>query len=493
MEEKEEDQLTLTIGDFINDPSSINSENFSKLLELLDSNLEKGIHYFVPFLKLCPKLLKLYIEKDLDEKEEEKFYQILENLKECSFINREYLNPIYEYFSDILYNVKEIKQNDQKLLKFSKMQKLWKAFYNTDIEKIDVFSSSICFYGGHLNLIPKYDFNIKNNEFELISPITITIIFHPSSIQRELNYNYLNLITIKGYEGGKIEKEMYKNQKNVDISKDLSKELSLKVKMTKDSIKISLREEKIREIKPPKIIRKLSILENFYGEITKIKIHHNKDLIYSSSELQFKKTHTIKQKGGDKKIFDLEYIKCQKNYSNYTDEDFHLFEYFGGLKPLIPFVSLIKGIYTNNNVQKIGDIGKNEYLRNFIQDIFYVLNQYCKELNSKNMNSINDNYITFNENRKNEFKNNLLFFLYLLFQIDSKLIPQNIIYFENNKIKTYLSEGFNEINTFLKNYNLKYIIDLFIGIYNKEPNENETNDKDIGKEKEKAKHKKKIN
>ena len=65
------------------------------------------------------------------------------------------------------------------------------------------------------------------------------------------------------------------------------------------------------------------------------------------------------------------------------------------------------------------------------------------------MNSINDNYITFNENRKNEFKNNLLFFLYLLFQIDSKLIPQNIIYFENNKIKNYLQEGFDEIKLFI--------------------------------------------
>ena len=185
MEEKEENKTTLSLEDFVQDPSLINSENFLKLIDLLFDNIENKSHYLIPFLELCPKLIKLYIEKDLGQEREDKFYKILKHLMENSFINRDYLNPIYEYFSDILYNAKEIKENDPKLLKFSKMQKLWKTFYDKENVKEVGLSSSICFNGGSVNLTPIYYYNTFedavqkniNNQYDLMSDISINIIF----------------------------------------------------------------------------------------------------------------------------------------------------------------------------------------------------------------------------------------------------------------------------------------------------------------------------
>ena len=58
-------------------------------------------------------------------------------------------------------------------------------------------------------------------------------------------------------------------------------------------------------------------------------------------------------------IFNVKYINYySKNLINYLDNEFNIFEYLGGLKPLIPFVSLINGIYEKNNIAEIGGIKK---------------------------------------------------------------------------------------------------------------------------------------
>ena len=116
-------------------------------------------------------------------------------------------------------------------------------------------------------------------------------------------------------------------------------------------------------------IEKIYLLKDFYGKINLI----NDDFIF------------LKKKGyffnNDINInFKLEYSdNCRNNYINYFNNEFSIFEYFDELKPLIPFVSLINGIYESGNITSIGNINKNALLQGFIQDIFYVLGQFCGE------------------------------------------------------------------------------------------------------------------
>ena len=108
---------------------------------------------------------------------------------------------------------------------------------------------------------------------------------------------------------------------------------------------------------------------------------------------------------------------------NYLYKEFNIFEYFGGLKPLIPFVSLINEIYENNNITSIGKIDKIKYLQQFISDIFSVLNQYY-DYNKETNKKIND---TTNDKSKDikKLEKNTIFFLSLL--CNSDIIPKYVI------------------------------------------------------------------
>ena len=104
--------------DFINDPYIINNQpSLESFISQLIKQLKLGNNIIIPFLDLCPTLIKLYIDSNLDEEKNLKYIEIFKLLKINSFINREYLYPIYEYFSDIYYNMNKIKENDDKLKK----------------------------------------------------------------------------------------------------------------------------------------------------------------------------------------------------------------------------------------------------------------------------------------------------------------------------------------------------------------------------------------
>ena len=175
---KNEDDLKINdhnLKYFIDNSLEIKSENLKTLLELIQLNMDNGYFYLIGFLNIDQNLIELYIKSELDEKEGE-YYKIFEELKKHVFINRNCLNPIYEYFSDILYNIdnnyNEIKE---KFLKFPKVQRLWKLFYDTpkfSKENIILPSFSIFFNEGNLTLIPSkrnYEEDIFNNlEIQII-------------------------------------------------------------------------------------------------------------------------------------------------------------------------------------------------------------------------------------------------------------------------------------------------------------------------------------
>ena len=141
---------------FFNEPKIINNkQHLISLIEELIIQLQLGNNILIPFLDIFPNLIKSYINSDLDEGPELKYIKVFNLLKINSFINRENLYPIYEYFSDIYYDMKIIKDNDNRLTKFNKVFELWKIFYNFDIkqEEIKNFNkSSICLLGGGLQV-----------------------------------------------------------------------------------------------------------------------------------------------------------------------------------------------------------------------------------------------------------------------------------------------------------------------------------------------------
>ena len=107
-------------------------------IEELSFILKTGKNIIIPFLELCPILIKSYIESDLDEEKGEselKYVKIFELLKYNSFISREYLYPIYEYFGHIFYLMDIIEDSDKRLNKFKKIMELWNIFYNYSPEK----------------------------------------------------------------------------------------------------------------------------------------------------------------------------------------------------------------------------------------------------------------------------------------------------------------------------------------------------------------------
>ena len=445
-----------SLQNFIDNPSEINKDNLKDLLNLINKDIQNKIYYFIPFLKI-PNLIKLYIESDLDEVEEkEEYYKIFEELKKHVFINRNCLSPIYEYFSDILYNIKNIQKIDKKFLK---VHRLWKIFYNNNIKE-NKEHSSFCFNGGYLKLVPlnKYFENyLKDNEDEKYI-LTISINFNKYLIKEEINECLkIIFIKIKDVENF-IEVNPENNIKGCDIKK-------IEIKIFENNINIYFDEKYCYKLEKENIklenIERIYLLNDFYGEIDQIVISIDLQKTFSSQNINKQIYKPFGESEEKNKIFKIQCSnRCRKNLINYLDKDFNILEYFGGLKPLIPFVSLINEIY-DNQITLYNREDKNRYLQEFISDIFSVLNQYnCNLKNHQIINEIKgENIINENDNsiHDNELEKIIIFFLYLLFH--SEIIPkENILNIirdledkKNDKVMN-IGDEINNNNNGVKNF-----------------------------------------
>ena len=183
--EKENDTIKI-LQKYISDPNIIYSQNNLILfIDELKKQLQLGNNILIPFLDLCPTLIKAYIESELDEEGKDlKYIEIFELLKINSFISREYLFPVYDYFSDIFYVMNEIEENDNKLKKFNKVFELWKILYYFDMDKMSDFDlSSYCFNGGDLKIVFNNKFILDNNSFEIEIDPAATANMHTGELQ----------------------------------------------------------------------------------------------------------------------------------------------------------------------------------------------------------------------------------------------------------------------------------------------------------------------
>ena len=180
---------------YISQPNILKTQSYLiSFIEQLKKQLELGNNIIVPFLNLCPILIKEYIESELDEDEGKdlKYIEIFKLLKINSFISREYLYPIYEYCTEIFYFMNNMDEKDKKFKKFNKVFELWKIFYDfnidNNIKNIDINSSSYCFSGGSLLIKTR-------NKIILNEPLIIEINFSKNNFF-DFNKNLL-LISIK--------------------------------------------------------------------------------------------------------------------------------------------------------------------------------------------------------------------------------------------------------------------------------------------------------
>jgi hypothetical protein len=131
--EGKEGESKSIIDEFIEDKNILkNKEKLIAFMEELKFILKTGNNCIIPFLDLCPILIKSYIESDLDEEGGDsklKYVEIFELLKYNSFISREYLCPIYDYFGRLHYLINTLKEDDKRLKKFKKVLELWNIIY----------------------------------------------------------------------------------------------------------------------------------------------------------------------------------------------------------------------------------------------------------------------------------------------------------------------------------------------------------------------------
>ena len=398
-EEKEESKNILV--EFLEDKNILkNKKKLIAFMEELKVILKSGNNCILPFLDLCPILIKEYIESDLDEEDgnnELKYLEIFELLKYNTFISREYLYPIYDYFGHLYYLMNILEVSNKRLNKFKKVLELWNIIYtfepenfpqielyNKNDKKMDKISlknntSSFCFLGTGL----EFEFNE-----EIFHEYYIRIeIFSDMNLLNELNEDVIVLNIKEKNNPIKVSMKEIKDKLpqdetvhyiDIQISEEI-KIIALYNDMKNISITIPIKYTEFQ-------FNKFSILENYYGQIKKIQFlkvqltegNDKKKNKNDKGEIATDYTIIPDLLSDNFPYYDenligkLKFINpnlAKVNYINYLNNDFNLIEYFLGIKPLIPFVFLIKGIHQNTNIENIN--GKDKFT--FLKETFLMI------------------------------------------------------------------------------------------------------------------------
>ena len=421
---------------FLNNPTIINDQSYLVLfINELIFQLKSGINILIPFLDICPILIKSYIESELDEDKEKdlEYIQVFKLLKINSFISREYLYPIYEYFSDLYYYINEIKDNDKKIKKFNKVYELMKIFYDFNIDNNELKEnnvSSFCLIGSGLKLnlseeilndnqliikidllksnFPNYekgdliilrteDYQTVNINVGLIENlignnkkiIIIIIKYNEIIVQIKENENDKDPY-ILNYSGLLIEKiktfylleNFYGQIKNIKIIKtknNIKNDEILKENMNKDNNKTQKKKEKkkkkeVNKKENTKILPQKEDLIELFNEIFEpYPLCDNGYLYHRKNNEQNTCSDIKKENDSTLEITVINNNLFKSNYINYLDKDFDFIEYFGGITPFVPFIPLLNGIYQNTNINIINKTNKIDYLKKFFGDILFLI------------------------------------------------------------------------------------------------------------------------
>ena len=433
----------------------------SKFINELLKVIENCNDIILPFIESTYDLIEIYINTD-NKIQKEIWEKIFIKLIDNSFFERECLIPIYSYFTELYSNAGNISKSiDKEMSKFKKVIDLWKWIYLNCQNKIktNTLFSSFCFLGSGLDILLPLQFpnelclNIRinfitENFLEYVRPNDYFI----KTTNYCIEYNHL----IKVFHT--------KNLKYIDFQFKL--ENSNKVLWF-----IINRDENAQMIPLNEINPKVTILNNFYGQIKDITIYFydhskekeinsktiypyplkdNKGIIFYSNYKVIDKIKTsseyfnadIYNNNKKNNPFNDDYkfnltIKVQNfnlfrvNYINCKETGFNVINYFGGIKQFLPFLKIINDIYNNKNIVLIDNIDKKEILIDFAKNILQVLFKYVSNDTNGRLKQL-EKYWTFFIYIINKIEP----FKHVKNKIDMNIFKQNRTYLEGDNIFT---------------------------------------------------------
>ena len=382
-----------------------------KIIKELNLLIEDGFGFTIlPCFSIpCHKLLESYINSNLDEEsnihsiEDFQYIKIFDKLKNYMFINRENISLIYSYFASIFYDAKNIEEDDKRLSKFLKIKELWKIFYTLPEKSEIINSSNFCFMGGKLLLrfYQRYEF-LKNaiiikinflSKWCLSSLLTNVVLLKIGQIEIKNvikvsksinNISFIefticfNKILIKYDDLGEIKTIEFRFAKNLDYFQNF--EILENYYGLVKSIQVTIRNSNIKYKSKSYLICPTPISENGkLGTVALIKLDKN---LYDKTLYRYEydfndciseiDENRIVDLSTDEDLFEVKIKDTKKvhvNYINYNEENYNIIEYFGGLKQLLPFMSLIKNLFENKKIELICNQNKKDILASFASDI----------------------------------------------------------------------------------------------------------------------------
>ena len=396
---------------YLQDPNILynNKTDLINFINELKLFLNDNENIIFPFLDACPKLVKAYIQSDLDEEKlgEYNYINIFRDLIKSSFINKENLFPIYSFFSEVFTDIKNIKEYDIRLRKLIKIVDLWLIFYSFnkfDIngkEKINEYKqSSICFLGGSLTILLREEVSPDNKVIEI--KVDFLRNEYMNFIKEENSFLKINNNTLITYKDIKnyIQDNVYSltiiiENKNISINFNYTKPPDDKNKSSKTKSKNKLFSKKVNFSR----IRDIIFLDNYYGEVKFIQVTFKRmankrqsEIIFENIYLPFLETSSGYLKKDNEpnplfkdndilsgnikkppknnmmlKITNKNFTKV--NYINYGDSEFKIVEYLGNVVQLLPFSYIIQKLLINDSVKKINGENKNKICFIFLEKI----------------------------------------------------------------------------------------------------------------------------
>ena len=386
--------------------------------------IENNNNIILPFIDPIYDLIDIYINSKDNKIHKDMWEKIFVKLIENTFFNKENLIPLYSYFTELYSQVDDLNESDIITNKFKKVVELWKLIYLSTQDKTKTINSisSFCFLGTGLDILllnrvpDKFCINIKinfiNEDFlEYINP----------------NDFFIN-ITNDGLRYEDISK--IKNIKNVELKIKIESSIKTLLIFFNGEMKSSMT---LNEGNP-----KITLLNNFFGQIKNIKISiydysRYKELIYKeinpyplksnqgiifSSKYKYITTINMSQVGNMGSItyrrkeieykFDLvlqisNLDLSRVNYINTKETTFNMMNYFGGIVQFLPFLNIINGLYNNKKIERFENEPKGKVLFDFAKNILLVIFNY-----------VNSEY----NNKLDSLENYWSFFLYIINKIE---------------------------------------------------------------------------
>ena len=397
-----------------NDP---NNKNLKLLFKQIENDIKNENNILFPFLNLTSNLVKAYIESDLDNnilqekiieninnsyvtKEDSYYLTIIDKIKYNSFIEKDIITYIYEYFSDLYDKVQTIKADNPLIKKFYKMMNLFQIFYekgkNNNI-------SSICSLGGSFKIFFDEKVSLSQNYTIYVNINILDYYFE------DINLKNFSFIEINNYE-----KKYDSLLKNINNSR--LKSISITINFNSIFIEFKTENNISNPIFENQIvfseIKEINILEEFYGQISSIEVgieKNNSKIEYIFQPISIRNENymyfyekKIMNKGNElnniiPKIKVNNLVKV--NYLNYNDKNFDIINYFGGVVQFLPFYHIFQAMEGENLNKMNDDIDKMKEVTTPEQN-----NSFTKTIiNSNKKLELYKKYIYLGINRKDPF------------------------------------------------------------------------------------------